>query len=577
MKKQRLKRQVNRFVSLLLTVMLTAVGLLGLTGTASADGADTSVLLSSLAAGDTVQFAGYSWIVLNPRTGYVLMEGSLGGLPFDSNGPARAAFDPSAPTNIAYFLNNTFYDSLPFADQLLIQTHSWSTGYYVDEFSGSVDARVGLFSFNEFYAYQNIPGVQTTAFNWWLRTPILYGNDYDFGGVYNGDPTAGLWVLDSEIHARPALYLNPGSKLRGSIVIGKAASQTLAPLLSLDAGDTVNFAGYSWIVLDPGDGYLLMEGFYNPDKTMLPGYSFDSTNSNNFAGSEIEAMLNGSSGGTGGLYGSLPPQDRALIRKNNWSLNSVDNYGETIGHGSVHDYIGLLSQSDWENYSGAVPAPANSFWTLSPTHYDNVVWEITFSGDLTGYSVSETYPAVRPALYLNPGILVSGGAGGMVIGGTYEDVTALSSSGGYALGGGAYQSGDTVVLTAVPEDGWNFVGWTDGSGRLLNASSLSYSFTMDNACHTLMAKFRPVPEITVKNCVAFTVTLNDTGGVLTGTYGGTYGTVTAIAGGSNGNIISGTLNGLSAGTPVEIPLGGGIIRAKAAAPPSTTVDNPSFY
>lgn len=165
-----------------------------------------------------------------------------------------------------------------------------------------------------------------------------------------------------------------------------------------------------------------------------------------------------------------------------------------------------------------------------------------------------------------------------MIGGAYESVSVLinSAAGGTVTGGGAYTDGTAVQVTATPNSGYDFTGWTDASGTQVSAAA-SYSFTMGTAATTLSANFQSIPVITVVNGVSFSVTVNDTGGTLTGT-NTTYGTLTSIAGGNNGNVISGTLSGLSTTTPTDIHLGSGTIEVQAVSPPSTTLDKSrSFY
>jgi len=109
-----MKKQVKRFAYLLLSIMFLATAMLGLAGPASAG----IVPLQNLSPGNTVSFAGYQWIVLDPSSGYLLMKDAYGqDQPFDSSSNlSLATFDPQSSTNIAYYLNNNFYNSLPSAD-----------------------------------------------------------------------------------------------------------------------------------------------------------------------------------------------------------------------------------------------------------------------------------------------------------------------------------------------------------------------------------------------------------------------------------------------------------------------------
>jgi hypothetical protein len=147
-----MKIQVKRIVYLVLSFMLVLTSILSVLRPASAS--TTPLSLSSLPAGDTVNFGGYTWIVLDPSTGYLLMQGSYGSnQEFDSNN--THTFDPTDTDNIAYYLNNTFYNSLPSADQALIQSHNWTTGNESNESSGSVTCNIGLMSCSEYNSYHS--------------------------------------------------------------------------------------------------------------------------------------------------------------------------------------------------------------------------------------------------------------------------------------------------------------------------------------------------------------------------------------------------------------------------------------
>ena len=227
---------------------------------------------------------------------------------------------------------------------------------------------------------------------------------------------------------------------------GPASAQTTVALSTLTAGNTVQFAGYTWIVLDPSTGYLLMQSFYNNS------YNFDSY-SQDFQGSSIEALLDGSPGGSGGFYGSLPSADRALIQDHTWSLTN-ESGNTSFSPSTVQDYIGLLSYSDWETYStyytastGFLANPSYQFWTLTPCSGDPLsVWFVA-PGGLGGGVVDDAF-AVRPALYLNPGILVSGGNGGTVIP-VYPGQSTVSASPSGVPADGSTSSTVTVTLNDI--------------------------------------------------------------------------------------------------------------------------------
>jgi len=357
-----------------------------------------------------------------------------------------------------------------------------------------------------------------------------------------------------------------------------AANPTPVTLSSLAAGNTVNFGGKTWIVLDPNTGYLLMQGTYGNDKMFDPDAtnSFDISSSNN---NNLGYYLNNA------FYNSLDSADRPLIQSHSWGIGNETNESSATEICNV----GLISYSEWENYSkyyndstGFLDNPSSyCFWSRTPYSdyipgFSGYVWCVDYSGRLPA-SYALVPAAVRTALYLSPGILVSGGNGGNVLGGKYHtiSVSANPSSGGTVSGGGgAYAQNDPVTVTATANSGYNFVYWIDKNGTQVSTDA-SYSPTMGTADTILIANFQTIPTITVVNGVQFSVTVRNTYGTLTGT-NSTYGALTGTASG-NDNVISGTLTGLSTTTPTDIPLGSGTIEIKAVNPPSTTLVNASFY
>lgn len=71
-----MNKKARRFAQLLLAMVFLITAMLGFPRTAAA--ANPPVPLSSLAPGTVVNFAGYNWIVLDPGTGYLLMQGFYG-------------------------------------------------------------------------------------------------------------------------------------------------------------------------------------------------------------------------------------------------------------------------------------------------------------------------------------------------------------------------------------------------------------------------------------------------------------------------------------------------------------------
>ncbi len=82
--------------------------------------------------------------------------------------------------------------------------------------------------------------------------------------------------------------------------------------------------------------------------------------------------------------------------------------------------------------------------------------------------------------------------------------------GGFALGSGQYKEGQAVTLTAVPNEGWRFVNWTENGSAV--STDAEYSFTA-SADRSLTANFEPIPT----TCYTVSASANPTeGGTVSG-------------------------------------------------------------
>jgi hypothetical protein len=388
-----------------------------------------------------------------------------------------------------------------------------------------------------------------------------------------------------------------------SIFAGQASASTNAPLSSLAAGDTVQFAGYTWIILDPSTGYLLMAN-------ALTSMPFNSIIAGQSGSGKVFTTQDGNIGYylNVNFYDKLPYADSSVIEPHSWTTG--DENSDTNSSTSKYCSIGLISYSEFEAYKSINGVVNSSFWWMR-TPYSGApygVFLVPTANDSNlapgldaGYANSDGSDGdynVRPAIYLSPQIDVSGGNGGTVIVVNSDDVYATEniSNGCEVSGSGTYAPGSSVTVKATDLNegygGLNFIGWTNDNGTVVSTSP-TYSFTAptygdDSVQSTLIipleANFEPVPTITVVNGEQFTIVISQPSNGLTGTYNGSYGTLTAL-GMPGGLILEGTLKNIStvtdlfgAPTVVEIPIGNGEISVIAVNSASTTLDSSgSFY
>ena len=67
-------------------------------------------------------------------------------------------------------------------------------------------------------------------------------------------------------------------------------------------------------------------------------------------------------------------------------------------------------------------------------------------------------------------------------------LVANPEEGGTTIGSGAYNAGDIVNISAIPNTGWEFINWTDSEGNLIS-NQPEYSFLMPAEDLTLVANF----------------------------------------------------------------------------------------
>ena len=195
-----------------------------------------------------------------------------------------------------------------------------------------------------------------------------------------------------------------------------------------------------------------------------------------------------------------------------------------VSHGGLADLTSLAVSVNGQTYhTGNIPVPAaglsgaemtlmgvTSDGTRFAINGDNVYWELTTvegsasvsDGRLTAAAGSQGI--VTGKLAVANGVDTSTRA---VTNSAYRTVTltfgamanhtvAVSSTiGGSVTGGGEYNPGEQVTLTATPDSGYRFVGWTVAGATVSDLYAATITFTMPQTGNvTAEATFEPIPS-----------------------------------------------------------------------------------
>lgn len=183
----------------------------------------------------------------------------------------------------------------------------------------------------------------------------------------------------------------------------------------------------------------------------------------------------------------------------------------TVSHGGLADLVSLEVMVNGQAYSsGNLPIPAAGLQNVPLTLVGVTSNSTKFN--LTGYNVSWDLTTVEGTASLSDRTLTAAlGSQGIITGklavanGAYRTaslcfgalanhIVAVSATiGGSVTGGGEYNGGETVTLTAVPDSGYRFTGWTVTGASVADLTAATITFTMPQAGNvTALASFAPV-------------------------------------------------------------------------------------
>ncbi len=208
------------------------------------------------APGTIITFSDKQWIVLeqmpNGET-YILLDGRDGQRAFDPDN--TQLFNPSDSNNIAYYLNNSFYNGLSQKD--LIAEHTWdrvsvnSSDRKDGPDMGDVTCKVGLLSYREYEKYSTYYNgtILPSSYDywWWTRTPRSEYSNYVWY-VYSGGYLNSRTASGSVGSVRPALYLKSGILIdENKVVVGGGSVNRPVPPAGLSASaESSSTVSLSW-------------------------------------------------------------------------------------------------------------------------------------------------------------------------------------------------------------------------------------------------------------------------------------------------------------------------------------------
>ena len=203
------------------------------------------------APGTVINFAGSQWTILEPATGYLFKNESLGDMAFDPT--SASVFNPNDTDNVGYYLNTNFYNQLSNAEKNAINSHDWGIGGLTNAEGGfrttaptltimqmkakeqlaRVGAKIGLLSVSEWRKYSvthsgGIGILQKPASYWSALISPCSSNQNKNSWVIDGDGYVNYTAVTTP-SIYPTLYIDPETSIvNGTVVHNAAPTLTLS-------------------------------------------------------------------------------------------------------------------------------------------------------------------------------------------------------------------------------------------------------------------------------------------------------------------------------------------------------------
>lgn len=368
-------------------------------------------ILNTLTVGSKIIFNGHEWVILEHDSNKGTLVRST--LSYGKITRGTPPFNQSSSGSYVRGLINRFSAQ----DQAIINTVTWDSGqvrWDGSEYSYSPDSsytsKIGLVSTLQYSKLRRLisgdSGMCPTSVN------DQYGTRWI---TYTSIPTDGLATPSnvSTDNIYPSVYLVPTTEVadNGTIYTGEVKEKIKDKM----PGSVISFANSLWMILDPTKGYLFKlesvasmvydSGNYEKNKA-----SFDPSRSGNIA-----YWLNNT------FYHQLSDEDKLLIKSSVWDDIHWP-YNEEI----VNANIALLSRKEWMQYSkhyqpesGILDNPPTGFWlrtkNTQPNDYNlHTPSYVTSAGNDANanpytFQGADDKLAVRPAMYINPEVVIKNG------------------------------------------------------------------------------------------------------------------------------------------------------------------------